>query len=188
MARTEITSPDAERIAKSFNDLIGPRGLDRIRRKAVNEIGSGLRKGMKAVAPALYGTTAAALQIQGRAASPGSENPEYRLLMARSFPVGKLRAPLRKMTRGGELTLTPPHQSAQRFGAVERVGPAYKLLARGTLPARFLAGVATRARLAFADPDDGGLAELAALRRRAGKNLPKTVAAQITEHLKRRRR
>ena len=92
------------------------------------------------------------------------------------------------MTRGGELTLKPPHQATQRFRAVERVGRAYKLLAVGTLPARFLGGVSTRARLAFADPGDGGLAELAALRRRAEKNLPQTVAALIAEHLKRRRR
>ncbi len=188
MTRITITSKDAERIAERIAGLIGKDGLQRIRRKAVNEEGATIRKGMKVAAPALYGTTAAALQIQGRAASPGSDNPEYRLRMARNFPVGKLRASLRKVTRGGELTINPPHQGAQRFGAVERVGRAFKLLAVGTLRARFLGGVSTRARLAFADPDDGGLAELAALRRRAEKNLPKTVAAKITEHLKRRRR
>ena len=182
-----ISSRDAERIARSFNDLIGPKGLTAIRRRAVNEEGAAIRKGMKVAAPALYGTTAAALQIQGKAASPGSANPEYRLRMARSFPVSKLKASLRKASSGG-LTINPPHQGAQRFKAVERIGRAFKLRAVGTLPERFLGGVSTRARLAFADAGDGGLAELAALRRRAEKRLPETVAAKITEHLKRRRR
>ena len=91
MTRIAVSSRDAERIARSFNDLIAEGGLQRIRRKAVNQEGAAIRKGMKAVAPALYGTSVAALQIQGRGASPGSENPEYRLRMARDFPVGKLR-------------------------------------------------------------------------------------------------
>ena len=182
-----ISSRDAERIAKSFADLVSPRGLQAIRRRAVNTEGATIRKGMRAVAAPLYGTSTAALQIQGRAAAHGSDNPTYKLRMARNFPVGKLRASLRKVTRGGELTIRPPHQGAQRFRAVERVGRAIKLLAVGTLRARFLGGVSTRAGLAFADPDDGGLAELAALRRRAEKNLPETVAAKIAEHLKRRR-
>ena len=95
MARIEITSKDAERIARSFNDLIGPNGLQRIRRKAVNEEGAKLRKSARSIAPVLYGTAAANLKIQGKAASPGSDNPAYRLRMASGFPVSTLRAPLR---------------------------------------------------------------------------------------------
>ena len=34
MTQITISSKDAERIARSFNDLIGSKGLDRIRRRA----------------------------------------------------------------------------------------------------------------------------------------------------------
>ena len=44
MTLVTISSKDAERIAKSFNDLIGPRGLVAIRRRAVNKVGGWLRK------------------------------------------------------------------------------------------------------------------------------------------------
>ena len=179
-----VTSKDAERIARSFNDLIGKDGLRRIQRKAVNEEGAAIRKAARNIAPVLYGTAAANLKIQGKAASPGSDNPKYSLRMASGFPVGKLRSPLRKASKGG-LTIRPPHQDTQHFRAVERVGRAFKLLPAGPLRERFLGAISTRARVAFADPDDGGLAELSALRRRAEKNLPATVAAQITDHLAR---
>ena len=186
MSRIEVTSKDADRIARSFNDLIGKDGLQRISRKAVNEEGAAIRKAARNIAPVLYGTSAAALKIQGKAASPGSDNPKYALRMASGFPVGRLRASLRKASSGG-LTINPPHQGAQRFRAVERVGRAFKLLPAGPLRERFLGAISTRARAAFADPNDGGLAELSELRRRAEKNLPATVAAQINEHLKRGR-
>ena len=184
MTGITITSKDAEKLAKSFSDLIGRDGLRRISRKAVNEEGAAIRKAARNIAPVLYGTSAASLKIQGKAASPGSDNPKYSLRMASGFPVGKLRAPLRKASSGG-LTLRPPHQGVQRFRAVEHVGRAFKLLPAGPLRERFLGAISTRARTAFADPDDGGLGELSALRRRAEKNLPATVAAQINEHLAR---
>ena len=87
-----------------------------------------IRKGLRVAGPAVYGTSAAALQIRGKAAAPGSNDPEYRLRMARNFPVSKLRASLRKTSSGG-LTINPPHQGAQRFKAVERIGRAFKLRA-----------------------------------------------------------
>ena len=71
MTRLVISSRDAERIAKSFDDMLSAKGLNAVRRRAVNEIGSGLRKKTRAVAPGLYGTTAAALMIQGQSASAG---------------------------------------------------------------------------------------------------------------------
>ena len=187
MARIVISSRDAERIAKSFNGLIGRDGLQRIRRKAVNEQGASIRKAARNIAPVLYGTAAANLKIQGSAASPGSDNPKYSLRMASGFPVGRLRAPLRKVSQGG-LTISPPHQGAQRFRAVERIGRAFRLLPAGPLRERFLGAISTRARTAFADPDDGGLAELSALRREAEKDLPATVSRLITEHLRKGRR
>ena len=101
MSRIEITSKDADRIARSFNDLIGKDGLQRISRKAVNEEGAAIRKAARNIAPVLYGTSAAALKIQGKAASPGSDNPKYTLRMASGFPVGRLRASLRKASSGG---------------------------------------------------------------------------------------
>ena len=95
MATITISSRDAERIAKSFSDLIGPKGLDRIRRKAVNEIGSTVRKETRAIGPAIFNTSAAALSIQGRAAAPGSTDPAYKLYMATRIPVAKLKAKAR---------------------------------------------------------------------------------------------
>ena len=86
MARLEISSKDAERIARRFDDLIKPKGLNAIRRRAVTDIGSGLRKDLRAIGPALFGTSAAALSIQGRAPAPGDDNPAYRLRMASGFP------------------------------------------------------------------------------------------------------
>ena len=186
MALVTVSSRDAERIAAAFNGLISRKGLTAISRRSVNAVGSDLRKAARVLAPAAYGTSAASLKIQGKAASPSADNPEYRLRMAAGFPVGKLRAALRQMS-GGELTIRPPHQGTQRFRAVERVGRAFRLVAAGPLPARFLGNISTRARRAFADPNDGGIAELAALRRKAAKDLPETVAQQITEHFKRRR-
>ena len=72
MSAIVISSADAERIARSFRDLIGPSGLQRIRRKAVNKIGSGIRKETRSLARIVFGTSAAALSVQGRAATPGS--------------------------------------------------------------------------------------------------------------------
>ena len=190
MTLIKITSADAEKIARAFNDIISAKGLTAIRRRSVNAVGSDLRKSARVLAPAAYGTTAASLNIQGKAASPGSDNPKYVLRMASGFPVGKLRASLRKVTRKGgrqSLTIAPPHQDKQHFSAVERVGRAFRLLPAGPLPSRFIGNISTRTRRAFADPDDGGIAELAALRRKAEKSLPETVAQQITEHFKRRR-
>ena len=70
-----ISSRDAERIARSFSDLIGPKGLNRIRGKAVNSVGSSLRKQTRIIGPAVIGTSAAALSIQGKAAGPAPTTP-----------------------------------------------------------------------------------------------------------------
>ena len=189
MTLIKITSKDAEKVARAFNNLIGKDGLQGIQRKAVADVGARLRKDARSIGPAVFGTAITNLRIQGKAPARGATNPAYKLYMARSFPVAKLRASLRKVTRKGgrqSLTIAPPHQDKQRFGAVERVGRAFRLLPAGPLPARFLGNIATGARRAFADPDDGGIAELAALRRKAEKSLPETVAQQITEYFKRR--
>ena len=189
MTLIKITSKDAEKVARAFSNLIGKDGLKRIQRKAVSDVGSRIRKDARSIGPAVFGTAITNLRIQGKAPARGATNPAYKLYMARSFPVAKLRASLRKVTRKGgrqSLTIAPPHQDKQHFSAVERVGRAFRLLKAGPLPSRFIGDIATGARRAFADPDDGGIAELAALRRKAEKDLPETVAQQITEYFKRR--
>ena len=191
MTRIVISSRDAERIARSFNDLVSPKGLQAIERRAVNKIGSGLRKGAKAIAPAIFGAPAAALMIQGRAAGPGAVEPEYRLRMTSSIPISRLKATHRKTRRqDGRLGLVihTPATSAIHFRATQRVGRAFKLLRAGPLPERFVGGVRTKARTAFGPEADGGQAELNQLRKRAGQDLAEAVATAINDHLKRRRR
>ena len=99
MTAITISSADAERIARQFSALISAKGLQRIRRVAINQIGAGLRRNTKAIAPPIYGTTAAALMVQGTAAKPGSDDPRYVLRMARSISIGRLRAANRKTRR-----------------------------------------------------------------------------------------
>ena len=191
MATIIISSRDAERIARSFNDLIGPKGLQAVERRAVNKIGAGLRKDAKAIAPGLYGTTGAALAIQGRAAGPGATEPAYKLRMAVSIPISRLKAKHRKARReDGRLGLTIDTPATDKivFRATQRVGRAFKLLRAGPLPERFVGGLGTRARSAFGPEADGGQAELNELRKRAAQDLPEAVAAAINDHLKRRMR
>ena len=191
MAKITISSPDAERIARQFSDLISAKGLLAIRRRAVNKIGAGLRKDAKAIAPALYGASATALSIQGKAAAPGDTDPAYRLRMATSIPISRLKATHRKARReDGRLTLTidTPATSPIFFRATQRVGRAFKLLKAGALPERFVGGIGTKARSAFGPEADGGQAELNQLRKRAAADLPEAVATAINNHIKGRRR
>ena len=191
MTRIIITSKDAERIARSFNDLIGPKGLQAVERRAVNKIGAGLRKDAKGIAPAIFGTTAAALAIQGRAAAPGATEPEYKLRMAVSIPISRLKAKHRKARReDGRLGLVIDTPATDKivFRATQRVGRAFKLLRAGPLPERFVGGLGTRARSAFGPEADGGQAELNQLRKRAAQDLPEAVAKAINDHIKRLRR
>ena len=183
MSRITITSKDAERIARSFNDLIGPKGLDRIRRKAVNEIGSKVRKQTRSLAGIVFGTSAAALSVQGKAASPGSTNPAYRLKIAAKIPIAKLKAKHRKVTRGSgrtALVIDTPNDPAIRFRSIRRGGAKFILERAGTLPERPVGGVYTNPKTAFTDE---GYPELLTLRREAEKDLPQAVAAAIIGHL-----
>ena len=189
MTLVTISSKDAERIAKSFNDLIGPRGLVAIRRRAVNKVGGWLRKETRSIAPSIYGTSAAALMVQGKAASPGSSDPVYRLRMARSIPISRLKAKHRRTRRAGgrlSLTINTPSSKTIRFSSVKRIGKAFKLLRAGPLPSRFVGGLSTGAKTAFAPEGEGGQDELHLLRKRAGPDLAEAVAAAINDHLKRR--
>ena len=124
MTRLVISSRDAERIAKSFDDMIGDKGLKAIRRRAVNEIGSGLRKDTRAIAPGLYGASLAALMMQGQAAGPGSDDPEYRLRMATSVPVARLRARSRKAKLPGRPTPAHPRHPGARPADYLQLGEA----------------------------------------------------------------
>ena len=137
MTSIQITSKDAERLAKSFSDLIGPRGLDRIRRKAVNAVGSSLRKQTRIIGPVVIGTSAAALSVQGKAAGPGSDNPRYVLRMARKIHVAKLKAKHRKIKRRrgrASLTLTLPGGKKIAFRLIHRDGAIFRLRQAGRFP------------------------------------------------------
>ena len=188
MTGITITSKDAERIARSFKDLIGPRGLDRIRRKAVNSIGSSLRKQTRIIGPAIFGTSLAALMIKGKAAAPGSDNPRYVLRMARKIPVSKLRAKNRKIKRRrgrASLTLTLPGGNKIAFRSIHRDGASFRLRQAGTLPERALGGVYTNAARAFTKE---GYPELYQLRRGAEKDLVQAVEEALKNHFSRGRR
>ena len=174
-----ISSRDAERIAKSFSDLIGPKGLDRIRRKAVNTVGSSLRKQTRIIAPAIIGTSAAALSVQGKAVTPGSTNPRYVLRMARKIPVAKIKAKNRKITRRSgraSLALTLPSGDKIVFRSVNRDGASFRLLRAGPLPERALGGIYTNAARAFTKE---GYDELYQLRRGAEKDLVQAVSEAL---------
>ena len=183
MTRITVTSEGAERLAKSFADLIGPKGLNRIRRKAVNAVGSSVRKQTRSIGPTLIGTTAAALAVQGKAASPGSDNPRYVLRMAGKIPVSRMKASHRKITRRGgraSLKLTLPGGDKIAFRSIHRDGASFKLLRAGPLPERDLGGIYTNAAQAFTED---GYPELYRLRREAEKDLVQAVSEGLKNHL-----
>ena len=190
MTRITISSKDAARIARQFSDLISAKGLQAINRRAVNRVGSELRKDAKGIAPAIFGSTSAALAIQGRAAGPGATDPAYTLRMAGSIPISRLKAKHRKTRRqDGRLGLVIDTPATDKivFRATQRVGRAFKLLKAGPLAERFVGGLGTRARSAFGAEADGGQEELNQLGKRAAQDLPETVATLINNHLKGRR-
>ena len=190
MTRIEITSRDAERIARQFADLISAKGLLRIRRKAVAAVGSDIRKKTRVIGPAIIGTSAAALMVRGSSPSPGSSDPTYRLHMARSIPVARMKADKRKLTRhkGGRtslaLTLPGPPRKTIHFRSVHREGARFRLRRAGPLPPRDVGGVYTNAKTAFTAE---GYPELYRVRRQGEREMPGIVAALIEEHLKGRR-
>ena len=183
MSRIIITSKDAERIARQFSELISAKGLNAIRRKAVNKVGSDIRKETRVIGPAIIGTSAAALMVQGKAGAPGSDNPAYRLYMASKIPVARMKAAKRKITRRkgrASLALTLPSGDTIRFRSIHREGARFRLAKAGPLPARDLGGVYTNARTAFDRYD-----ELKRVRRRGEREMPGIVAALIEAHMKR---
>ena len=192
MAAITITSRDAERIAKAFGELTGPKGLARIRRKAVNAVGADVRRGLRTQGPDLFGTSQAALTVRGKAAGPGESDPAYRLRMARAIPVARLKAKNRRIEKkGGRKSLTiktPATARSIRFGSIERVARAFKLFAAGPLAERYVGGVSTRARTAFAPEEAGGYSPLNLLRRRAERDLPSQVSKAISDHFAKRRK
>ena len=183
-----VSSKDAEKIARYMSDLIGSKGLDRIGRKAVNQIGSKVRKETKSLAGIVFGTSAAALSIKAKAASPGSENPQYKLWMARKIPVAKLKAAHRKTKRGSgrtSLVIDTPTAPPIHFRSIRKEGSRFILRKAGTLPERGVGGVFTNAGAAFSDdryPD------LNRLRKEAERDLPNAVADQIKLHMAKRRK
>ena len=187
MSRITITSKDAEKVARAFSDLIAEKGLLRIRRKAVNTVGATVRKQARSIMPAVVGTSAAALMVQGRAAQPGSDDPAYKLRMARKVPVSKLKAKNRRITRRrgrASLEIKLPSGDKITFKSILREGARFRLLPVGSLPERGLGGVFVNASRAFTDE---GYDELRGVRRRAERELPAVVAALIEAHMKGRK-
>ena len=153
----------------------------------MNEIGAKLRKNTKAIAPAIYGASAAALTVRGKAAGPGSDNPRYVLRMARKISVAKITAKNRKITRRSgraSLTLTLPGGDKIVFRSIHRDGASFRLLRAGPLPERALGGVYTNAARAFTKD---GYPELYQLRRRAERDLPEAVSKAIRAHMAKRK-
>ena len=186
MTRIVISSRDAERIARSFADLISPKGLQAIERRAVNTVGSKVRKQTRSLAGPVFGTSAAALSVQGKAASPGSSDPAYRLRFSAKIPVEKLKAKHRKISRSQgrtSLVIDTPADSAIRFRSIRREGTKFILLRAGLLPERGLGGVYTNAAEAFER-----YPELAALRKQAANDLPEAVSKAINDHLAKRKK
>ena len=178
-----ITSRDAERLARTFGALISATGLTAIQRRAVNKVGSSLRKQTRVIAPVAMATTAAALMVQGRAARPGSDKPKYSLRMARKIPVGRLKAKNRKITRRSgraSLTISLPGRDKIVFRSVHRVGRSFQLLQAGPLPERWVGGIFTNAKTAFTK--DAGYPELYELRRGAEKDLVEAVSQGLKIH------
>ena len=183
-----VSSPDAEKLAKAFRGLVSPRGLLAINRRVVNQVGSTVRKGVRELAGSTFGTTPAALQVQGKAAPPGAADPAYRLYMARNIPLARLRARYRKISRKRgrqSLTVDLPTAKPFRFRSVRREGRAFKLLRAGELPERFAGGVYTGAGRAF---DSDAMPDLKRLRIEAERDLPQFVADGLNAALRRRRR
>ena len=183
-----ITSKDAKRISRSFRDLVSPRGLLAVRRRAVNKVGSTVRKGVRELAGSEFGTTPAALQVQGQAARPGAADPAYRLRFARRIPLARLKAKYRKVSRKRgrqSLTVDLPTARPIRFRSVQRDGRAFRLLKAGELPERFAGGVYTGAGRAF---DTESMPAMKALRVEAERDLPQFVADGLNAALRRRRR
>ena len=136
----------------------------------------------------MIGTSAAALEIKGSAASPGSDNPRYALRMAQKIPVAKLKAKNRKITRRrgrATLTLTLPGGNKIAFRSIHRDGASFRLLQAGPLPQRALGGVYTNAARAFTKE---GYPELYQLRRGAEKDLVQAVEDALKKHLSKGRR
>ena len=188
MSAIIVSSKDAERIARSFRDLIGPKGLNAIRRRAVNAVGSKVRKQTRIIGPAVIGTSAAALSVQGKAASPGSTDPAYKLRFASKIPIAKLKAKHRKVTtKSGKksLVIDTPNDPAIRFRSIRREGPKFILLKAGPLVERPVGGVFTNPKTAFTSE---GYPELLSLRRRAERDLPEAVATAINNHLAKARK
>ena len=188
MTRIVISSRDAERIAKSFSALIGPKGLNAIRRRAVNAVGSKVRKQTRSLAGVVFGTSAAALSVRGKAATPGSTDPAYKLWFTSKIPIAKLKAKHRKVTtqRGKKsLTIDTPADPAIRFRSIRREGTKFILLRAGPLPERGVGGVYTNPKTAFTSE---GYPELLSLRRRAERDLPEAVSTAINAHMAKARK
>ena len=122
--------------------------------------------------------------FKGKAASPGSTNPAYRLRLASKIPIAKLKAKHRKVTtqRGKKsLTIDTPNDPAIRFRSIRREGTKFILLKAGPLPERGVGGV-------YTNPQNRrfpvrAIPTLLSLRRRAERDLPEAVSKAINDHL-----
>ena len=142
-----------------------------------------MRKQTISLAEIVFGTSASARSVRGKAAAPGSSNPAYRLRMASKIPVAKLKAKNRKITRRrgrASLTITLPGREKISFRSIHRDGARFILLRAGPLSERTLGGIFTNAARAFTAD---GYPKLQQLRRRAGKDLVEAVSEALKNHL-----
>ena len=146
MARLEISSKDAERVARRFDDLIKPKGLNAIRRRAVTDIGSGLRKDLRSHrAGAVRHLCRRALDT-GPGAGTGRRQPGIPPPHGVRLPRGQAAGRAAQGDGPVSHDPKPPHQGAQTFRAVEKEGRAFRLLPAGPLAERFLGDVSARGR------------------------------------------
>ena len=89
VSRVVITLTTAELVSRKLGEVMSQR----IRRKAVNVAGASARKELPALIAETYHTTRAGVGARGKAASPGAEDPIYRLLLNRRI---RIAAPSRR--------------------------------------------------------------------------------------------
>ena len=114
MSNISVTTDWDEIAAK-----IGEEMSSRVRRKAVNAAGSAARRDLPALIAEAYSTSKAGVGARGKAATPGSTDPVYRLNLNRQIRLGRLKSGARKFQkkrnqRLGYLRVVQPQRSGSK--------------------------------------------------------------------------
>ena len=142
---TAITVNVDEAQLKAISRALSEAQRNRVARRGVNTAGKRARVRTRERMAELFQTSLAATNVKARAARAGQgADPQYKLYVGRSIPIGKLRARARKF-RGGRLTIAMPEGRARTFRRAEKLGPrAFGLRKAGPLPARPVGGIGIR--------------------------------------------